>query len=141
MAPTQLVPVLPHLRRLIAVQQAEGVSDHQLLQDFALKRDSQAFTAIVERHGKLVFGVCRRVLQPVQGGEAAFQATFLVLSRRAGSIRKRESLASWLYGVAYRMSMKAKRDAARRRTHEKLAGVRPVGNGAHELTWRDAQAI
>jgi len=141
MAPTQLVPVLPHLRRLIAVQQAEGVSDHQLLQDFTLKRDSQAFTAIVERHGKLVFGVCRRVLQHLQDAEDAFQATFLVLSRRAGSIRKRESLASWLYGVAYRMSMKAKRDAARRRTHEKLAGVRPVGNGAHELTWRDAQAI
>src|SRR5262249_35917583 len=121
MAQTKLGPILPHLLRLVASREAEERSDPQLLQTFARDNDPQAFAALVERHGRLVLNVCWHVLQHRQDAEDAFQATFLVLARKARSIRKQESLASWLHGVAYRMSIKAKRDAARRRAHESQA--------------------
>src|SRR5947209_7403071 len=96
MANAQLGSVLHHLRRLVAARQTEALSDQQLLHVFASDNDQNAFTALVERHGRLVLSVCRHVLQHVQDAEDAFQATFLVLARKAGSIRKREALASWL---------------------------------------------
>src|SRR5262249_25278400 len=119
----------------------EERSDPQLLQTFARDNDQQAFAALVERHGRLVLNVCWHVLQHRQDAEDAFQATFLVLARQAPSIRKQESLASWLHGVAYRMSIKAKRDAARRRAHESQAAERPARDAVSEMTWREAQAI
>jgi RNA polymerase sigma factor (sigma-70 family) len=140
MAAAQLGPVIPHLVRLVS-RNAEGMSDAQLLQVFARDNDQVAFTAIVERHGRLVLSVCRHVLGHVQDAEDAFQATFLVLARKAPSIEKQSSLASWLYGVAYRMCIKAKRGAARRRAHEKNAGTPAATETPDELTWREAQAI
>jgi RNA polymerase sigma factor (sigma-70 family) len=139
MAAVQLGPVIPHLVRLVS--RAEGMSDAQLLQVFARDNDQVAFTAIVERHGRLVLSVCRHVLGHVQDAEDAFQATFLVLARKAPSILKQSSLASWLHGVAYRMCIKAKRGAARRRAHEKNAGTPSAAETTDELTWREAQAI
>src|SRR5262245_26772719 len=140
MAAQQLDPILGHIRKL-AGPLAETATDAELLRRFATRRDEAAFTLLVERHGRLVLGVCRRVLGQEQDAEDAFQATFLVLARAAGSVRKEEKLASWLHGVAYRSALHIKRSAARRRTHERRAqGMsRPQETG--EVCWRELQAV
>src|SRR5262249_6414800 len=93
--------VLRHIHKLAAPGRAAAPPDGQLLQRFARGGEAAAFDALVRRHGPLVWGVCRRVLPNGHDAEDAFQAAFLVLAHRAGSIRKRESVSSWLYGVAY----------------------------------------
>src|SRR5579885_3017820 len=98
MATAQLHTLMRHLKGLAAGGQQP---DRQLLDDFAACRDEAAFAALVSRHGAMVLRVCRRVLRHEEDAEDAFQATFLVLARNAKSIRRREALASWLYGVAY----------------------------------------
>src|SRR5437667_9638539 len=118
MATAPLGTLLRHIRRLTAQRDSRERTDHQLLDDFTARRDEAAFAALVARHGPMVLRVCRRVLNHEQDAEDAFQATFLVLARKTGSIRKRAALAEWLHGVAYRTAMQAKRSAARRRNHE-----------------------
>jgi RNA polymerase sigma factor (sigma-70 family) len=103
----------------------ESLSDEQLLEWFLNRDDSSAedaFRAIVVRHGPMVLGVCRHILTQHQDAEDAFQATFLVLARKAGSIRDRRVLARWLYEVAYRIAMRARTNGVRRRTHERQGG-------------------
>ncbi len=98
------------------------LSDGQLVHRFMTARDGAdqaAFTALVERHGPMVLGVCRQVLHDADDAQDAFQATFLVLARKAGSLRKADSVASWLHGVALRIAMRARVEAARRRVHER----------------------
>src|SRR5436853_299889 len=118
MATAQLDTLLRHIRKLAAGRGSSQRTDPQLLDDFSTRRDETAFAALVARHGPMVLRVCRRVLKHEQDAEDAFQATFLVLARKTGSIRKRAALAEWLHGVAYRTAMQAKRSAARRRNHE-----------------------
>src|SRR5262245_17313414 len=137
MADNALAAVARHVRRA-ACPLAEQ-SDQELLQDFAANHDEAAFAALVRRHGPTVLGVCRRVLGHAQDAEDAFQATFLVLARQAGSIRRQGSLASWLHGVSLRVALKARRAAARRRRHEGCAGPAGVIAPA-ELPWGDVQA-
>src|SRR6476660_282687 len=81
--------------------------------------------ALMRRHGPMVLGVCQRVLRNVHDAEDAFQATFLVLVRKASSLRSREALASWLYGIAYRTAMKARALSVKRRTKERQASEMP----------------
>jgi RNA polymerase sigma factor (sigma-70 family) len=122
MANSQLNEVLRHLRRTSRRRDDGGLTDGQLLERFLAARDEAAFEALVRRHGPMVLGVCRRVLGGAGGAydaEDAFQATFLVLVHRAGSVAARESVGSWLYGVAYRTALKARAAAARRRAKEK----------------------
>ena len=97
------------------------LSDGQLLDRFVERRDASAFEAIVERYGPLVWGVCRRVLRDHHDAEDAFQATFLVLARKAASIMPREKLGNWLYGVAFQTAMKARATRAKRRVRERQA--------------------
>src|SRR5262245_49315030 len=113
MADGQLEPVLRHLRRLAGAADKDGVSDAQLLERFVRQRDEAAFELLVWRHERLVHGVCRRLLSCPQDAEDAFQATFLILVRKARSIGKRASLASWLYKVAYRVALRARSTLAR----------------------------
>src|SRR5262249_28602359 len=104
MATNRLHKALDHLRVAFAPPQ----SDTQLLARFLTFRDEAAFAALVRRHGPMVLGVCRRVLRHAQDAEDAFQAAFLVLARKAGSVLKREAVGSWLYMVAYRTAQRAR---------------------------------
>lgn len=109
---------LRHIHVLYQGGAVGGLTDGQLLERFAGSHDETAFTALVERHGPMVLHVCRGVLNDPHDAQDAFQAAFLVLARKAGSIRKRESVASWLHGVAYRIASSARSAASRRRRHE-----------------------
>jgi DNA-directed RNA polymerase specialized sigma24 family protein len=122
MAHAQLDSVLRYIRKVVSHGLPSERTDTQLLAQFAAERDEAAFAALLERHGALVWGVCSRVLNHTQDAEDAFQATFLLLARKATSIRKPQSLGSWLYGVAYRSAIRAKADAAERRVRERRVG-------------------
>ena len=131
MAEQKLGNFLGQVRRVLEPPAADTIADRQLLESFVAGRQEAAFTALVRRHGAMVFGVCRRVLTDWHDAEDAFQATFLILARQAGSIRRRESVGSWLYGVAYRVSQKVKTGAARRRCRERQRPIEPAtGAGA-----------
>jgi RNA polymerase sigma-70 factor (ECF subfamily) len=106
---------------------AAGIpSDSQLLNRFAGEGDEQAFAMLVERHGPLVLAVCWRVLGAAQDAEDAFQATFLVLARKAGRLRNPELLGNWLYGVASRIARKARIGLSKRRARENHARALPL---------------
>jgi RNA polymerase sigma factor (sigma-70 family) len=140
LANRQLGTIVRHIQKLVGPESVQGLTDGQLLKCFAASREEAAFTALMQRHGPLVLGVCRQVLHHEQDAEDAFQATFLVLARNAASIRKADSLASWLYGVAYRTSLKAKHYEARRRVHEH-AGRMPVQSPVTEAASRELQEL
>src|SRR5262245_48278320 len=140
MSTAPIAAVLTRLRHEAAPRHAAERSDAQLLQDYRHANDQSAFTTLVKRHGPMVLGVCRRLLHDPHDAEDAFQAVFLVLARSAGSIRKGEALSSWLHGVCYRVAMRAKRDAARRRKHEGRAQPR-ANPPAWESAWRELQAV
>ncbi len=95
------------------------MTDGTLLDCFVRQRDEDAFESVVHRHGPMVLRICRNILDDPNDAEDAFQATFLVLIRRARTIRNREALGRWLYGVAYRISIRAKMQARRRSTQER----------------------
>lgn len=106
-----------------AVLSTNAPTDAELLKRFVTRRDHDAFADLVRRHGRMVFGVCRRVLRDPHDAEEAFQVTFLVLVRKAGRIRQPERLANWLFGVANRVARKSKVTAARRGAHEQAAAI------------------
>jgi RNA polymerase sigma factor (sigma-70 family) len=123
------------------LQAALALSDAQLLEHFALQRDVAAFEALLHRHGPLVFGVCRRMLIDVQDVEDAFQATFLVLVRKAGSITRRSLLSNWLHGVALRVAARARKNAFRRRVIERHDFDLTVVAGAERLVDPDLATV
>src|SRR5260370_10839995 len=108
MAPIAVNRVVRHLRLAALGQDAGGLTDGELLQAYVGRRDEAAFEALVRRHGAMVLGVCRRVLHNQADAEDAFQATFLVLVRKAGSIRSPGAVAGWLHGVAHTTALKAR---------------------------------
>ncbi len=139
MATNQTSQVIQHLRRQF-LQDEAGLTDGQLLGCFIDHRDEAAFAALVQRHGQLVWNVCRRLLGQ-QDAEDAFQATFLVLCRKAASIRRRERLPSWLYGVAHRTALQARRAAARRRNREKQVVDLPEPAVVEQDLWNDLRPL
>ena len=119
-------PFFRHVRRVFNLGAVGTVSDAQLLDWFVSARDDSAEAAFEElmiRHGPMVFGICNRVLRDVHDAQDAFQAVFLVLANRARSIRRRDSVASWLFGVAQRVAARARNRAARRRAIDQTAAA------------------
>jgi RNA polymerase sigma factor (sigma-70 family) len=129
------------LHRLAGTPTAGDLDDRHLLEQFVRARDPAAFAALVERHGPMVQGVCRRVLRDAHDAEDAFQATFLVLVHKARSIGRPELLGPWLHGVAYHTAVRARDAAARRRAREREMTDRPGEGPAVEVVWRDLRAV
>jgi RNA polymerase sigma factor (sigma-70 family) len=125
MGQTGLKKVLGRLRQSLLPLDGGDCSDAQLLGQFVERREEAAFAALVHRHGPMVLGVCNRVLGHRQDAEDAFQAAFLVLARKAGSVLRREALASFLYGVAYRTALRARSRATQRRMTERQVEAMP----------------
>jgi RNA polymerase sigma factor (sigma-70 family) len=121
MTSAAMTGVLHYLRALARTKDGDEQPDGELLRQFVARHDEGAFATLLERHGPMVLGVCRQVLGDTHDAEDSFQATFLVLARRAASIRSRESLAAWLQRVAVNLARTARLSASRRRTHERRA--------------------
>jgi RNA polymerase sigma factor (sigma-70 family) len=122
--------VLREAQTLFSVGAVGRLTDGQLLERFVTRRDAgaeAAFAALIQRHGPMVWGVCRRILKDPHDAADAFQATFLVLVRKAATVRVDDSLGRWLYGVSRRVAVRAKRTAARRSTREGRGGEMVVG--------------
>ena len=127
------------LRSLFDAQAGAG-TDAQLLARFIADRDEAAFAELVRRHGPLVYGVCRRILGNPHDADDAYQATFLILSRKPSSVRKVESLSCWLHGVALRVAVRLKRNISRRKDRAPLAGDVPESEH-DDVTWREVQRL
>jgi RNA polymerase sigma factor (sigma-70 family) len=132
---------IQHLRGLVLQQDPAGPTDCELLGRFVERRDETAFAALVRRHGSMVWAVCRRVLSNHQDAEDAFQATFLVLARKAAAVVPRALVANWLYGVAHQAALHAARTAARRRERERQVFSMPEPAVTDNDPWPDLQPI
>src|SRR6516162_6914991 len=134
--------VIRNLRKTVCLQNEDGLADAQLLERFIEYRDEAAFAALVSRHESMVMGVCLRVVHNHQDAEDAFQATFLVLVRKAASIASRGLLANWFYGVAYNTALKAKASNIKRQAKEKQVTEMPdPAMAEQELLSDDLQAL
>ncbi len=141
MAGGPLTEFIHRLRRVAVLRGAGETTDTELLERFVTERDEAAFEALVQRHGPMVLGVCRNLLHNPHDAEDAFQATFLVLVRKAASIQRRALLTSWLYGVAYRIALRARANAARRRAHEERGVEMAAAKPGMEETWSDLKPV
>jgi RNA polymerase sigma factor (sigma-70 family) len=139
---TQPGTLREYLRVLAGSRRDPPQADGQLLARYVADRDEAAFAALVERYGTLVLGVCNRVLQDPHAAEDAFQATFLVLVRRAATLDGEGPLGNWLYAVAYRTAVKARQNAARRRAHERqVLEMPPVPAAGDDQPWDDLRPL
>jgi RNA polymerase sigma factor (sigma-70 family) len=140
MADEQLGSVIQSLHQAAGPPPDGDRADRYLLERFVTAQDQAAFAALVQRHGPMVLGVCRRLLHDAHEAEDAFQATFLVLVHKARSIGRPESLGPWLHGVAYRTAAQA-RQAARRRSREREAVAMPDGDPTAEVVGRELRQV
>jgi RNA polymerase sigma factor (sigma-70 family) len=130
-----------HLRRILCAGALAGAADEDLLAQFIARRDEAAFAALLRRHGPMVWGVCRRLLTRAEDAEDAFQATFLILARRADSLQRRELLANWLFGVARRSALTMRAKAARRARQERSCHEVPEVPTPPVVPWDDVRAV
>jgi RNA polymerase sigma factor (sigma-70 family) len=133
--------IVQHLRRALLVRNGEGMSDGELLERFIAGRDEAAFAALVRRHGPMVLGVCQRIAANTHDAEDAFQATFLVLVRKADTVRPREMVGNWLYGVAYRTALEGRGKSARRKAREKQVTNMPEPEVRPEELWQELRPV
>jgi RNA polymerase sigma factor (sigma-70 family) len=129
------------IRKAVILENGESLTDGQLLESFLLRGEEAAFETLVHRHGQMVQGVCRRVLRNTHDTEDAFQATFLVLVRKARSIMPREMVGPWLYGVAYRTALEARKTAYKRQVKEKELRQMAEANEKDENTWSELHSL
>jgi RNA polymerase sigma factor (sigma-70 family) len=132
--------LLRHIRGLVAAENPE-LPDQDFLRRVAAGRDEAAFEVLLQRHGPMVLRVCRNVLRDPHAAEDAFQATFIILFRKASSVRKLRSVGSWLYKVAYRTALRARAAAARRKLREAHGAAPATADPLDDVTWRELQAI
>src|SRR4051812_30787969 len=132
---------LRYLNGLLGRSAPAAHPDRDLLEAFARRRDDSAFAALVERHGPLVWGVCRRILAHEQDTEDAFQATFLVLARKAGSVSWRDDAGNWLYAVALRVARRARGRRERDRLRERTELVAEPAVGDPDPTRAELAAL
>jgi RNA polymerase sigma factor (sigma-70 family) len=141
MATGRTSKVIEQLRRAVLLHDGAAMTDGELMGCFIEHREEAAFAALVRRHAPLVWGVCRRLLDH-HDAEDAFQATFLVLARKAASVVPREMLANWLYGVAHQAALHARRTVARRRARERQVTEMPEpAVSAERDPWDDLRPL
>jgi RNA polymerase sigma factor (sigma-70 family) len=141
MATGQINRVIEHIRRAVVAGDAALIKDGQLLECFVTRREEQAFELLLKRHGPMVLGVCKRVLGNYHDAEDAFQATFLVLARKASSIRPREMVGNWLYGVAHKTALRAQSVLAKRRIRERQMNPMPDREAPAPDLWTDVHRV
>jgi RNA polymerase sigma factor (sigma-70 family) len=141
MAKEPLEVVVRHIRKIADVQMLAEATDGQLVDRFVCEHEESAFAMLLRRHGPMVLGVCRSVLGHREDAEDVFQATFLLLARKARSIRKRESVASWLHGVAYRLAVRAREQRTLRRFYETDACTMRGTNPRVEEAWEELRPL
>jgi RNA polymerase sigma factor (sigma-70 family) len=134
--------LIPQLRQTLLRGEGASLTDAKLLERFVSHRDQAALEGLIRRYGPMVWGVCRRILANHHDAEDAFQATFLVLVRKAGSIRPKEMVGNWLYGVARQTALKAKATTARRSAREKQVTAMPEPAVTEQPDlWHDVQPL
>jgi RNA polymerase sigma factor (sigma-70 family) len=134
-SPTGSVPPL------MPVRPCEHIADADLVDRFVRRKDETAFAALLERHGPMVLGVCRRLLQDAHEADDAFQATFLVFLQKARSLRDPASLGNWLYGVAYRVARRARAVAARWRASERQVSEMTAADPSTDTFWHELRPM
>ena len=132
--------VIEHLRTAVRLREPAAPGDGELLRRFVEHRDEAALADLVTGHGPMVWGVCRRLLGH-HDAEDAFQATFLVLVRKAASVVPREMVGNWLYGVAHQTAIQARRTTARRRSREVQVTQRPDTTAMQHDPWSDLRSV
>src|SRR5262245_1218477 len=141
MALRSMTHLITHPRKTALRRDYGSLTDGQLLDGFLKHRDEGAFETLVRRHGPMVLGVCRRVVGNVHDADDAFQATFLILLRKAASLESRELVGNWLYGVAYRTALKARTLTVRQQARERQGQDMPQPQVEPKEFWRDVQPI
>jgi RNA polymerase sigma factor (sigma-70 family) len=141
MATSVMDQVLQHLRSVLLLPEGADLTDGQLLECFLSRQEPAALEALMRRHGPMVWGVCRRILGNHHDAEDAFQATFLVLVRKASSVRPRERVGNWLYGVAHQTALKARATRAKRRRRERSVPAMPEPAMEQQGLWNDLQPL
>jgi RNA polymerase sigma factor (sigma-70 family) len=139
MANGQVQAVINQMRKLVGRQNA--LSDGQLVQDFVQLRDEAAFEVLIWRHATMVLNLCQRILHDSHEAEDAFQASFLILARKGASIGKHESVASWLYKVAYRVALRVRSKSIVRSGTEGLVEQLAAPETGDDLLWRDLRPV
>jgi RNA polymerase sigma factor (sigma-70 family) len=139
--PSPLNKVIEHLCRTVLLREGHELTDAELLERFVSQHEDAAIEILVCRHGPMVAGVCHRLLRNHHDAEDAFQATFLVLVRRAASISRGGLLANWLYGVAHQTALKSRQTAAKRARRERQVADMPEPAAAEPGDWHDLHSI
>jgi RNA polymerase sigma factor (sigma-70 family) len=141
MATSQISKVIQHLRSAARQGNWSELTDGQLLESFVSRHEEAALEDLVRRHGSMVWGVCQRILRHSEDAEDAFQATFLVLVRKAASMVPREMVGNWLYGVARQTALKARATMAIRQTREAQRSELPESVTTEKDPWDDLQPL